>query len=524
MNKQTTWIAAVLFAVALAGMGCASMPPQTKQPAAAKPAAVAAPKLPEEEVLFKRGWEYYRQGSTAYSATENFQKAIETWNQVVELDPFYLISNKSSVTFLVKYEGNDFPIWFYLGAAYYDIGVRQPGEEAKQSSYLKAIECFDEALSRNLPQREAILNYKAECYRKLGDTENVVTTLWELVNATSNKEIVDNGMAQIAKLDPVFARQELEARILAEYKGMVYVSASGSDDNDGLTEETAFKTLNHAFSWSTGLEFKNNYAVIVIGTLNQSSEGKDDEDDVFSISTFLGGSYLITGIPYAPSGRKAILSAAGTNKTAVYVLGGLSDITFRFEHIEISGSKARGLAISIRAELTLGDGAVVRDNTGGGVLVYVVKDEYKANTAPGHLIIDGGIVENNKITGDSDTNGYGGGVNVGGKLTMKRGAVRNNTAIDARGSGGGGIYFWDGYTSVISGGEISGNTALVGGGICIGKGTTVTMTGGTVSGNTAVGSGVAFAVGAVFNQNGGKVSDNKAPSGYNNIQVYRLTE
>jgi hypothetical protein len=518
MNKQTTWIAAVLFAVALVGMGCASAPQSaSRTPAtapAAKPAAPAADPAPnDKEGWFKRGWEDYRK-----LGAENFQKAIESWTRVVELDPSFVPNNAASVTFLVKYPGSDFPIWFYLGNAYHDLGGKQSGEAAKQS-YRKAIEYLDEALSRNLPQREATLNYKAECYLKLGDTENAVKTLWELVNATSNKEIIANGRAQIAKLDPVFSLQELKARILAEYKGIYYVSASGSDYNNGWTEETPFKTLENAFSLFMGVEFNRSYAVIVIGTLNQSSEGSNDEHGVFDISPSGGGPYLITGIPYAPSGTRAILSAAGTNKEAANVSGGLSGATFLFEHIEISGSKERGLSISLSTDVTLGDGAVVRDNTGGGVLVAGPKAEYKAMSAPGHLIIDGGIIENNNTSN-------GGGVYVNGKLTMKRGAVRNNTTpVEVNESGrGGGIIFWGDYTSVISGGEISGNAARFGGGIYIVKGTTVTMTGGIVSGNTGIGSGVTVTLGAVFNQNGGTVSGNKALSGYKDTQVWRQTE
>jgi hypothetical protein len=466
--------------------------------------------------LFKRGWESYTKSGN--DDIEKYQKAIEEWKRVVEIDPVFVPDNSSSLTFLVKYSGK-FPVLFYLGSVYHDLGKKQSGEEAKQS-YLKAIECFDEILNRNLPQRDATLNYKAQCYVRLGDTENAVKTIRELVNTTGNEEIIAKGKAEIARLDPALGRQEWEARIAAEYACVCYVSASGRDGNDGRTEATAFKTLERAVSYLTTSALGDKYAVVVIGTLNQRSEGGDDEEDAFVIISLYGDSFLITGIPNAPSGTKAVISAAGTDKRAVFVSSNRSGGAFRFEHIEISGSKNRGLVVSLETEATLGDGAVVRNNTGGGVAVVEPKDEVKDSYAPGHLIIEGGIIENNKISGQEAGTGTGAGVYVGGKLTMKWGAVRNNTAIGEYSSGGG-ILFNGNYKSVISGGEISGNVAQFGGGISVFGEATVTMSGGTVSGNTGVGSGVAVSEGSVFNQNGGTVSGNKAPAGYQNIQVYR---
>jgi hypothetical protein len=214
---------------------------------------------------------------------------------------------------------------------------------------------------------------------------------------------------------------------------------------------------------------------------------------------------LIRGVPGAPEGRRAVLSAAGTAKECVRVAG-----HFRFEHIEISGSSGRGLDIAIASSITLGPGSLVRDNQGGGVMVNSPKAAVKNFVKPGLLILDGGIVENNQ----TDELGVGGGIYVMGGFTMKEGSVRNNRArLNAEGySFGGGIYI-DGDTPVfIEGGAISGNTAEFGGAIAIRSGS-VTMSGGSIFGNTT-GIGpdvVVVAGGGVFTQRGGTVRDSKEP-------------
>jgi hypothetical protein len=187
----------------------------------------------------------------------------------------------------------------------------------------------------------------------------------------------------------------------------------------------------------------------------------------------------------------------------------LHNTVFRFEHIEISGGAKRGLEVGINASVTLGPGAVVRNNQGGGVVVSSIKDEYRDQFSSGALILDGGIVENNRSVS------LGGGIYVLGAFTMKRGSIRNNTvALDANGiSSGGGICVNGSEPVSIEGGEITGNTADVGGGIVIIEGR-VTMSGGSVSGNTATGvvGGVAALRGGVFTQRGGTVSGNRAPA------------
>jgi hypothetical protein len=237
---------------------------------------------------------------------------------------------------------------------------------------------------------------------------------------------------------------------------------------------------------------------------------------------------LITGIPSAPEGKRAVLSAQGAGKGGVVAEGKL-----RFEHLTISGSAGRGLTAD-SGEVTLGAGARVTGNEDGGVKVG-------SNAA---FILDGGTIENNK------SSGIGAGVFVMGAFTMKQGAIRNNTGTGQNYSGaalsvfinssGGGVYIASDKPASIEGGDISGNKAGVGAGIAVAKGT-LTLSGGSVSGNTATGDGggahvregtliqsggsisgntatnqgggVFVLKGGTFTRNGGSVSGNKAREG-----------
>lgn len=285
-----------------------------------------------------------------------------------------------------------------------------------------------------------------------------------------------------------------------------YVSASGDDGNDGLTEAAAFKTLRHAV-FAVGIS-ETIKTITVIGTLSQASEGEGGGSVVFFCMIIGDAPILITGLPNAPFGRRAVLSASGARKGCVTV-SSMSKIAVRFEHIEISGGAGAGLDVGLNAVVTLGPGSVVRNNQGGGVVVSSPRNEYRDRYNPGHLILDGGIIENNKREHS------GGGILVRGAFTMKRGGVRNNTAaLDKDGVGfGGGVYIRSGDPVSIEGGDITGNTAGMGGGVFI-DGGDVAMTGGTVSGNTATqgGGGVIVWNGATFNQRGGSISGNRAPS------------
>jgi hypothetical protein len=397
---------------------------------------------------------------------------------------------------------------FMQGMACYDaVKNKEVPEAAVNETLDKAIDSFWKGYNqdiaggaRNTPDAKTLyLLFLGDALSRRGDHARAATAWTELVNA---RDIPWSRAGITARLREARARADAVTnyRALAA-KGMYYVSAAGSDDNDGLSEATAFRTLGNAIvsTWLGGIN-----AVTVIGTLNQASENRKDEDEVFSISNhFSDKSLLITGIPDAPPAKRAVLSAAGTQKNGVSSYGKL-----RLEHIEISGSPKTGLFLHVNSDVTLGYGAVVKNNSGGGIVVYGPKDEFRNAVKPGVLTLDGGIVENNK------RNTAGAGIIVMGAFTMKWGSVRNNTAIpDAEGfSAGGGINVQSRDPVVIEGGDITGNTAAIGGGIVVdGR---VTMTGGTISGNTArIGGGVVSGKNSAFDLRGGTVSGNTSAQG-----------
>ena len=102
------------------------------------------------------------------------------------------------------------------------------------------------------------------------------------------------------------------------------------------------------------------------------------------------------------------------------------------------------------------------------------------------LILENIIIDGDKTVYPTNTSSL---VYVyGGEFTLAEGAVLRNNRADH----GGGVYVDDRGKFTMTGGEISGNTAISGGGVFINfaSGITFTMTGGKISGNNAtVGSG-----------------------------------
>ena len=318
-----------------------------------------------------------------------------------------------------------------------------------------------------------------------------------------------------------------------------YVYARGNDRNDGLSEVRAFRSLARAVAQAARSDTIK--TITVIGTLNGASERGNDLYPVFLLLNESGNTeepILITGLPGTTGIRRAVLSAAGTDRDCVAAYG-----PFRFEHIEISGSRQTGLCVGMEAAVTLGPGSLVRNNQKSGVIVsanFALAGALSTDIpGPGALTLDGGIIENNQGIG------AGGGILVTGAFTMKRGSVRNNRALpygDVGGMGGG-IYISGESPVSLEGGDISGNAAGFGGGIYIDRSPiqiapesrategygggryiskgSVTMSGGSVSGNRAEGYGGGIAVdkAASFTQTGGTVSGNTAP---NEADMYRV--
>jgi tetratricopeptide (TPR) repeat protein len=454
------------------------------------------------EIYYGRGWYYYADSSNIAAAKE--------WGLTLEKDPDYALEQgvtlsaygaaERGLTNLTKpLDLSGVHLDYLIGAAYLQTVTQGKVPEAEYDEYLeKALAHFQKGYDRditgekhNTKDAKVIYLISIGHARNLkGDYDGAMAAYQELADAKDVDYDKSGITATIRELEgkkkAVAAYQALAA------KGMYYVSASGSDDNDGLSEETAFKTLAEARLATRVNDIK---AITVIGTLNQESEG-GDRDEVFSVSTYGDASILITGIPHAPGARRAVLSAQGTDKNCVSAIS----CTIRFEHIEITGSPQAGLEVSVDGEVTLGEGARITGNNDRGVVVYGIKEAFRGLSKPGHLILDGGTIDNNK------SEGGGAGVYVGGMFTMKQGSIRKNTVTTERRYGGG-VYI-DGSAS-IEGGEISENEASHGAGVYVGG--KLTLSGGSIIGNEAnMGGGVRVGEGAAFTQSGGSITKNMA--------------
>lgn len=266
------------------------------------------------------------------------------------------------------------------------------------------------------------------------------------------------------------ADEESAAFAVSAVTGIYLDQTHGNDANDGLTKDTAVRTLEKA---------------------NELANANGTRD------IFLASVYQVTGTENWDLGGKTIHR---------YKLGGYM--------IELKDASA---------SLTLKD--VVID--GAGATSAAETDSIIKAANGGTIVLkSGAILENNKAAQ------FGSGILAinGVKITMEDGAViRNNTNRNYE--LGGGILLGNGSIFTMNGGEISGNTANGGGGVAI-IGSTMVMNGGKISNNStykttgqgSYGAGVyvadyANASGgdilfkpkpASFEMNGGKITGNQA--------------
>ena len=266
-----------------------------------------------------------------------------------------------------------------------------------------------------------------------------------------------------------------------------FVRANGNDDNSGLSEAEALKTLSKAFSLALQGDINK---ITVIGTLDVNSEGRDNSISIVQFQ-LLGNSskeILITGKLNARRAERAILSAAGAGRGVLYI----HNSRIRLEHIEISNGENQifgGISV-ISSHVTLGSGTVVRNNTSNGVsvgegsILIIDGGEVRDNKNAGVTVGRDGLIEmhNGSITGNTDHFGAGVQIVQGGLFKMHGGSITGNTAL----LGGAGISIWSGGVFEMSGGSITRNRANdIGGGVYVQRGATFTNTGGTVRNNTA---------------------------------------
>jgi hypothetical protein len=197
------------------------------------------------------------------------------------------------------------------------------------------------------------------------------------------------------------------------------------------------------------------------------------------------------------SGAKII---GNTNTTADSVTataaGGVSSAgTVTISGGEISGNTSQSIGGGIAGgTITLTGGKIANNtakNYGGGVHgnITVSGGEISGNNAVrgggvyGNVTITDGSIKNNKAEGSGSILTPSGG-GVYGKVIMSGGTIEGNSAVSTAAnplrspSRGGGIYsgnILSGEESVLSGGTITNNTALIGGGIFVPNSGSLTM-------------------------------------------------
>jgi hypothetical protein len=184
-----------------------------------------------------------------------------------------------------------------------------------------------------------------------------------------------------------------------------------------------------------------------------------------------------------------------------------------------------GIYIGEGSAVEISGGTIIDGNTanghGGGISVWkgsvkMTGGTISRNTASdygGGIDVEEGSVEisGNTEINENETDGSGGGIRAWRKVLVKMtgGTISGNTAVDY----GGGIIIGEGSTATISGGTISGNTAKEGGGINIDgtiDGSTVTISSGTISLNEAEKGGGIFVWAGLVKMTGGTISGNTA--------------
>ncbi len=270
------------------------------------------------------------------------------------------------------------------------------------------------------------------------------------------------------------ADEESAAFAVSAVTGIYLDQTHGNDANDGLTKDTAVRTLEKA---------------------NELANANGTRD------IFLASVYQVTGTENWDLGGKTIHR---------YKLGGyMIELKDASASLTLKDVVIDGAEYSVAAENAAETDSIIKAASGGTI-------ELKS----------GAILENNKAAQ------FGSGILAinGVEITMEDGAViRNNTNRNYE--LGGGILLGNGSTFTMNGGEISGNTANGGGGVAI-IGSTMVMNGGTISNNStyktsgqgSYGAGVyvadyANASGgnilfkpkpASFEMNGGKITGNTA--------------
>ena len=326
-----------------------------------------------------------------------------------------------------------------------------------------------------------------------------------------------------------------------------YVSAKGSNNNEGLSEDKPLRSLALAYEKATMGDVRR---ITVIGTLSQQSEAGTNESYVFYLrlpENIKGDNEILITGKWGSS--PAVLSGTGSGKNTASILGKV-----RFEYIGITGGdfsqeNKNGDGLHIFGTAIIDSGTVINSNKSHGVYVNSVGTcifsggEIRGNKGAGIKVfgectIAGGEIRDNENSGvdisffgklnmqggtitNNKSSKNGAGVSSGGTFTMSGGTITSNKATE----NGGGVYvsaFGSEGEFTMLGGSITYNTSRNGGGVYVSiMGSEFTMRGGSIGNNTSMHSGGGVYVsgvkeelididGGIFRQTSGSIINNKA--------------
>jgi hypothetical protein len=181
-----------------------------------------------------------------------------------------------------------------------------------------------------------------------------------------------------------------------------------------------------------------------------------------------GGAVLLFGATLKMTGGKIENSRA--------TLGG-AVATSKDSNVGGNGTMPRSQNIFSMSGGEISGNSVGTNGMGGAVFI----SSTSGNEPPDTMLFTGGLIDGN--TADSANNGTGGGVYIGGELSMGGGTISNNEALK-----GGGLYIEPkvGQAAMTNGTITANHANEKGGGVYVGGfGATFTHAGGTISGNTA---------------------------------------
>jgi hypothetical protein len=273
-----------------------------------------------------------------------------------------------------------------------------------------------------------------------------------------------------------------------------YVSASGSDTHDGLSEMSAFRTLGKAVELASGGEIKR---ITVMGVLNNETENSGaktsfwETNSVFEVIDSGDAVITIAGKP----GAGATLRG-GDGKRVIFIYG---DSSICFENILITGGETDeeggGIFAGDGADITLAKGTVLSGNfayEGGGMYIEeayltlqedaaIIDNEVSTDECGGVHAVESVVImeDNSRISGNSG----GGLLLVGSEGTMKDNAVIADNVCEYY---GGGVFVYQSDLSMWGNSQISGNVAgKDGGGIWVCEGSLMMYENASINGNEA---------------------------------------